>query len=32
MAAQESRVNLSLDVAWGKDGNASVYLYVGEAF
>jgi outer membrane protein assembly factor BamA len=31
LASKQYKVNLSLDVAWGRDGSA-VYLYIGEAF
>jgi outer membrane protein assembly factor BamA len=32
MAAPDNRVNVSADIAWGKDGDTAFYLYVGEAF
>ena len=32
LVAPENRVNLSADIAWNKDGDASFYLRIGEAF
>ena len=31
MVSEVNRVNISVDYAWGKEGDA-VYFYIGEAF